>query len=114
MKVDIAQAEDNPQLTIVTVDGRLDAVSIPEFEEKTLKLSETEATGFVIDFAAVEYISSAGLRAILKIAKACKGVHKKVAICNITANVLEVLRISGFDLILNICSDLQAAKTAVA
>ena len=114
MKVNITQSTNNPALTIVIVEGRIDAITVPEFEEKTLTLSETEASGFIIDFAAVEYISSAGLRAILKIAKSCKAVHKKVALCNLSATVREVLKISGFDLILNICTDLPAAEASVS
>ncbi|MCR5536527.1 MAG: STAS domain-containing protein [Succinivibrio sp.] len=114
MKIDIASSENNSSITIIKVEGRIDAISVSDFEEKTLPLSATEATGFVIDFAKVEYISSAGLRAILKIAKSCKEVKKKVALCNLSATVREVLKISGFDLILKICNDLQAAEDCVA
>ncbi len=99
-------------VTIVKASGRIDAVSVSGFEEQTLPLSESGDNALVLDFSELIYISSAGLRAILKLAKKCKALNKKLLICGLCNEVLEVFKISGFDLILDIKTDLNAAIDA--
>ncbi len=101
-------------ISIIHVDGRVDALNAGSFEEKMLPLCQSETKGFIIDFSKLVYISSAGLRAILKMAKQCKSVKKKIVICNLAAEVQEVFKISGFDLIIKICKDTESAMNEIS
>lgn len=80
---------------VVTVTGRLDTVTAPELE-KSLNESLDEIRDLVFDFAALEYISSAGLRVLLT---AHKTVHKrggKTIVRRANEEVREVFFITGF------------------
>ena len=100
---------------IISINGRLDAISSPVLEEKVNPLTQDDNTNSLIfDLAGLEYISSAGLRVFLKTAKNCKSTSKKMFICGLTQNVSDVFKISGFDLILDIKPDLNSVKEALA
>jgi len=57
----------------------------------------------------MEYISSAGIRVMLKIAKELKRRKGIVVLCALQDYVKEVFHIAGFDAYLNIEPDLEAA-----
>jgi anti-anti-sigma factor len=78
---------------ILGLKGRLDAISGPELEEQ-LDLQAVQ-TKLIIDFTDLAYISSAGLRVILKLAKLCK--HRGKAWCFAGCRLhQEIFDISGF------------------
>ncbi len=89
--------------------GRLDSNSSPELEK--ILLDEIAAGKYVIlDFTALEYISSAGLRILLMGAKRAKQRGTKLALCTLRDSILEVFRVSGFLRILNVFSTLEEAR----
>ena len=51
---------------LVTVQGRIDSLSAPEFETALLDLIEDGAANLVINLAAVDFISSAGISAFIR------------------------------------------------
>jgi stage II sporulation protein AA (anti-sigma F factor antagonist) len=61
----------------------------------------------------LSYISSAGLRVLLVVAKKVQQQHGKVALFGLSANVREVFTISGFDTIFSITADSGAALAVV-
>ncbi len=82
---------------VVTVSGRLDAVTAPEFEKKlTGFITQGEKT-FLINLSGLEYISSAGLRVILACAKLLKEQNGKLVFSGLAGHVKEVFLISGFN-----------------
>ena len=87
--------EKNPnENSSFAISGRLDSVTAPELE-KELSAVINESTSLVIDMKKLEYISSAGLRIILKTHKALmnKGGLKLI---NVPGSVMEVFNITGF------------------
>ena len=50
----------------------------------------------LIDFTDIDYVSSAGLRALLLLVKRAKGSGSIFALCGLNEQVREVLDISGF------------------
>ncbi len=110
----VIDAPNEHGVEIIHVEGRIDALNAGSFEEKIIPLCQNDVKSFVIDFSKLVYISSAGLRAILKMAKQCKSVNKKIVICNLASEVKEVFKISGFDLIIKICENLETAVSEVA
>ena len=93
---------------VVRPDGRLDGTTAPLFSEQLLSFfAEHEAA--VIDFSAIAYVSSAGLRAILMAAKQRRQTGGKMALCSLSDPIKEVFEISGFLSIIDVTSDMQAA-----
>ena len=85
---------------VFTLGGRLDTVTAPELE-KELKSSLNGVSELVLDFAGLEYISSAGLRVLLSGYKLLYG-KGTMKITNINDIVKEVFDVTGFSDILNI------------
>ncbi len=84
----------------LVLSGRLDTVTAPQLEAELEKiLSDSDA--LVLDMANLEYISSAGLRVILKAQKAMntKGTMKLI---HVGESIMEVFDITGFSDFLNI------------
>ena len=84
----------------VTPEGRIDTITAPEFEAKLGELI-SGTSELVLDMAKVDYISSAGLRVMLKVQKVM--FHQgKMTLVNVNETVMEVFEITGFADILNI------------
>ena len=93
---------------VVTVTGRLDAVTAPEYEKKMQELIAGGDIRLVVDFEQLDYISSAGLRGLLVTAKLLKAKGGQVRFANVKGTVKEVFDISGF------CSIFQMDDTVAA
>ena len=85
---------------IVTVEGRLDTTTAPEFEA-TLNASLLGVDDLVLDFSNLEYISSAGLRVLLSTQKKMNKVGK-MTVTGVNETVNEVFEVTGFSDILTI------------
>lgn len=81
---------------VVTVTGRLDAVTAPDFESRCGALVDNGDTALLVDLSGLEYISSAGLRSILATAKKLKALGGSLAFCCLSGMVQEVFSVSGF------------------
>ena len=80
--------------------GRLDTTTAPEFEDE-LVASLDGVKKLVLDFKDVAYISSAGLRVILKVQKLMSA-NGAMKITGVNSMVMEVFEITGFADILTI------------
>ena len=77
----------------IALEGRIDASNANEAEEKILEIkNENIGKHTVIDADKLEYISSAGLRVILRLRKE----EPKLAIINVASDVYEVFDMTGF------------------
>ena len=85
-------------ITVATFEGRLDTATSAVAEQKLMAL--LRAGGVVADLAGVSYISSAGLRVLLKAAKQAKNANVSFSICAAQTAVREVFEMSGFDKII--------------
>ena len=77
----------------IAIEGRIDATNAAEAEEKIFSIKNANpGTHTVVDAENLEYISSAGLRVILRLRKE----EPKLAIINVTADVYDVFDMTGF------------------
>ena len=93
MQINITR--ENDTLTVAP-EGFLDTMNAPEFSQAVMdKL--TDVKELVIDFGKVEYISSAGLRVLIKLKgiMAGKGTMRLTRVNEIVMEVLEVTGLSG-------------------
>ena len=98
---------------IVMPNGRLDTNTSPEAESLIIGAIDSGETKVVIDFSKTEFISSAGLRVILKTAKVLKPKNGALALCNANEQIQEVLDISGFLGMINAVDSLNDAIAVV-
>lgn len=104
--------EQSGDVVIVKLSGRLDSVTAQPAEESFSRVLSDGAPRLAIDMSKLEYISSAGLRVLLVMAKKVQQAKGKVVLFGLAANVREVFSISGFDRIFSIQSDAEAALAA--
>ena len=89
--------------------GRLDSKTSPDFEKKIFDAIEEGANSMIVDFEELDYISSAGLRVVLKATKNLKRSDGRFVLCSMKDYVKEVFEISGFDSFLPIVSSMEEA-----
>ena len=82
--------------------GRLDTKTSPELEKKVLELLAGGQRRFVVDFASVEFLSSAGLRVLLMLGKKLGGSDGYLALAALNDRVREVFDIAGFTAVFTI------------
>lgn len=91
----------NDKRLTVAVEGRLDTLTAPEFEEK-LESALDSVEKLIFDFSELEYISSAGLRVLLAAVNETSTQGGEMTITNVRPEVMEVFEITGFADILTI------------
>lgn len=95
----IIKNKEGDKLTFV-IEGHIDTVTAPEFDAE-VKKELPGVTHFVLDLAAVDYISSAGLRVILAASKVMAK-QGSMNIVNTPKNIKELFDLTGFSEVLNI------------
>jgi anti-anti-sigma factor len=94
---------------VMTVFGRVDAERAPEIEAAGKRILETPYQKLLINMSAVQYLSSAGLCALLNLGKAATAKHGRLFLCSPSAQVKQILKLSGFDKIIAIRDSVQDA-----
>ncbi len=91
------RVDNNLDLALI---GRLDTTTAPELEA-VVKENVEGVTALTLDFAKLEYISSAGLRILLASQKIMNK-QGSMVIRNVNADIMEVFEITGFSDILTV------------
>ena len=110
--MEFAQEQSGDAL-IVKLSGRLDSSSAQSAEERFTQVLAGGAVHLAIDMSQLDYISSAGLRVLLVVAKKVQRAKGKVVLFGLARNVREVFSISGFDRIFTIEPNMAAAVAAI-
>ena len=84
----------------VAIEGRLDTITAPELEAE-LKASLDGVEKLTLDFSALEYISSAGLRVLLSTQKRMN-TQGSMTLKNVNDTIMEIFEVTGFNDILTI------------
>ncbi|HPM79493.1 MAG TPA: STAS domain-containing protein [Candidatus Anammoximicrobium sp.] len=90
------QNERSGASLVIRVSGRLDSVSTPTFEAHCQQAIAQGERSLILDFRSLDYLSSAGLRSILIVAKSVGAAGGEFALANARGMVREVFEISGF------------------
>lgn len=89
-------------ILVLKMSGRLDAVSSPGAERKVFDYINSGQHKLLLDFAGIDHLSSAGMRMLLSVTKKLKTLSGKLVLCSVTLNVMDVLKMSGFDHVLEL------------
>lgn len=97
---------------LVTIEAmpRLDSTTGSEFSAFTTRLVEAGANRLILDFSEVDYLGSAGVRALMQITRSV-GTHQgHLMVAGCRPSVLEVLRICGLVDQLRLAESVEAAR----
>jgi anti-anti-sigma factor len=128
MEIHVMQEQGRIPVTVLQLEGKVDSGSAPELEKKVREVIDAGARYLVLDLRKVPYMSSAGLRALqdafsklrsLADSESDKEMYRQIAdgsfksphlkLVNPTKEVMEVLKMSGFDMLVSIEKDLNTA-----
>jgi anti-sigma B factor antagonist len=106
--------EKQNAVSVFKLNGRLDSNTSQSFEEKIFGAISNGSVQMVIDFKNIDYISSAGLRVILKATKALHREKGQIMLCSMQDYVKEVFEIAGFDTFLPIVGSMDEALKSIS
>ncbi len=126
MDITITQQQARVPVTVIHLKGMLDSATYEQFQARTKQEIDAGAEHLLIDFKDVAYISSAGVRALNEIFRrldASGGLDSKMEkglldgsyksphlkLLNPSPRVVEVLKMVGMDMYIDIYHDLQRA-----
>lgn len=87
---------------IVSLQGQINSTNAAITEAEILALVTAGHKNLLLDFSGLDYISSAGLRLVLVVAKRLKQDNGQLLLCGMQPHIREVFDISGFLAILNV------------
>jgi len=106
LKIDLHRIEDK---VVLRLDGRLDAATSSNLEKKLSSLLKEGHIHLLLDFSKVDYLSSAGLRLLLSMMKRVAKEKGSFILFSIGEDVMEIIKLAGFEKILKITSSEQQA-----
>ncbi len=106
--MDIPIERDNGIL-IAAPSGRIDGYNAQDFHQTLSGTIGDDDNAVLVDMSGLNYISSAGLRAVLMIAKALWQRKARFMLCSLSGSIGEVFKMSGFDKIIEIHDDKENA-----
>jgi len=128
MEIAVTQEQGRVPVTILHVAGSTDSASANELEKKVMEVIDGGARFLVLDLSKIPYMSSAGLRVLQETFNKLRSVANDesdkemyrqinegsftspyLKLVNPTKDVMEVLKMSGFDMLVSIEKDVKAA-----
>ena len=116
LNIMVGQEQGNVPVTVLRVEGDIDAASHKTLQDRASELIDGGATNILLDLGGVDYMGSAGFRALHAIANQLSGddasglsksAHLKLL--NPTDAVARVIKTLGFDVYLDIFQDKNEA-----
>lgn len=106
------EEQQNGDIDIVSVSGKLDAFSSTELDKKFNSLITASRVKLVVNCDKLEYVSSSGLRVLISALKKARKLNGDVKLCCLKPLILEVLSISGFTQLFTITDSVPAATAS--
>lgn len=103
------EVEEVEKRFVLRLEGRIDASTASILENKINTLLGESKYYLILDFSLVDYLSSAGMRVLLSSAKQVKGKNGTFVLFAISEEVGEIIKMAGFDKILQICGSEKEA-----
>jgi anti-sigma B factor antagonist len=103
------QTSQQESLSIITLEGFVDAHTAPQFESAVQTEIEAGRTRVIVDCARLNYISSAGLGVFMSFIEEVRELGGDIKICGLTPKVRHTFDILGFQDIFEMLDDLPSA-----
>ena len=109
MKVETRMVDD---VLVVDLIGRLDSYTSGDAGDRIVHIAQGEHRRVLLNLDKLEFLTSAGLRVILRGAKLLQGNRGELKICNAKREVKEVLETSGFNSLIRMYDTEKEAYSA--
>jgi anti-sigma B factor antagonist len=102
-------SESFKRADMITVSGRIDSSNATELDSALAEVTDNDRYNIVLDLSGIEYMSSAGLRAIVGSYRECRTHGGDVRIANPSDRAREVFDLAGLTAIFTIYDDSTSA-----
>jgi anti-anti-sigma factor len=109
MKTCIINREERDDLDIVHLEGSLDAHAYPRLETALNELRHLSRNRVILNCKGLDYISSAGLGALIGFARRAHEQNGDLKLANVSPKILNIIELLGFHKILEIVDDVESA-----
>ncbi|HEY5083455.1 MAG TPA: STAS domain-containing protein [Rhizomicrobium sp.] len=99
---------------VAAATGRIDLSNADSFRDALSASLARAKTALILDLSGVDYISSAGLRALMIVHKAAKAADKGLGIAGLNPLVHEIFKISRFDTVFALFDNVRDAVAKLA
>lgn len=89
------KVENKESIVLISIEGKLDSNTSPEAQKRIMPLI-TDSVNMVLDMSQCGYISSAGLRVMLLIAKSVSAAGGRIFLAGLCEEVKDVMEMTGF------------------
>jgi anti-anti-sigma factor len=96
------------EITIVTVNGRLDANTAPVADKTIKKILKMDCLRMIFDFSTMDYLSSGGLKVILGATKELRRKDGQIVLCSLSKFVKEIFEVSGLNSLIPITDTVES------
>ena len=111
MKIETRSVYD---VLVVDMSGRLDSMSSGDAGDRIVDIAKGEHKRVLLNLEKLEYVSSAGLRVLLLLAKQMRADKGSLALCGLGDRVRQVFELAGFLPLFRIASTRGAALDQIA
>jgi anti-sigma B factor antagonist len=95
---------------LLAVKGRIDSATSPKLSEALDAIAAEGRYKIVLDMTALEYMSSAGFRALIAAQRNCKRYNRgEVVLANVPGNIHSALELAGFTSLFRVFPDITTA-----
>lgn len=101
------------EIQIIQPEGRLDALGAREVWNELEPLTRKPSVRVLLDMSQARYVSSDGLRVLMRASKGVKQNGGKLVLCCLTPRLTEIVSMAGLDHILEIYPTRSAAQRAL-
>lgn len=113
LAIDVTKAPGTPEVSVVRVEGFLDAATARELSQRAGPLVNKPRPLIVVDLGALEYLGSAGVAALMDLAYNSQDNRGEIALANPPGKIREVLKTLGLTEVLSIRGSLDEAVAAL-
>ena len=106
------ETDNRQSVSVMKVKGRVDSETAPELDDALAKLLQSSRNKIVLDLQGVDYMSSAGLRAMVKAYQAAQKSGGDVRLASVSTPVEVILRTVGMMQMLQMFSTDQEAMAS--
>jgi anti-sigma B factor antagonist len=96
-------------IVIISLNGRLDTMHFPLVDKELTSQIANNRKEIVLDCLNMDYVSSSGLRILLKALKEMETAKGRLTICSLQPQIAQIFKISGFDHLFEIYPGRQEA-----
>lgn len=89
--------KNTPEGIVAVLCGNLDTLAAEQVEPQIKELESSTDLPLTLDCTGLDYISSSGLRILLRLRKAYAAKGMMVTLLNVNGNIMDVLHVTHFD-----------------